>query len=102
MLYALGGNEGNGRLLASTVGFNSLMTAITNQLATRDPKEAEEMLQMLKNLKNRIEGDDPKSLSLQKVYEKWAARKEAGETLELAEVIGEGKHRGFELKYSSC
>lgn len=86
LLYSLGCNEGNGKLISSTVGFDSLMTSIQATVAKAEPHEAEEMHKILDSFKYMVEQDNPQALTLKQVYERWNARKVAGDTLEITEV----------------
>lgn len=87
LLYSLGCNEGNGKLLSTTVGFDSLMTAIEMSCSKFDPKEADDMQKLLSSFKYMVEQDNPQALTLKQVYERWNARKTAGDTLEISESV---------------
>lgn len=85
-MASLGTHEGNGRLLSSTVGFVNFMAAIEAAVGNAELQEQQQIKTEIENLRNLIERDDPKALTLQQVYERWNARKEAGESVELSEV----------------
>lgn len=62
------------------------MTGIVAAAASLNPAEKEEMSGLVQNINKKVESDDPKALSLVKIYEKWKARRESGESLEIAQV----------------
>lgn len=86
LLYSLACNEGNGKLIASTVGFDQLMTAIDASSSQFPLEEADEMKKLAASFKYMVEQDNPQALTLKQVYERWTARKTAGDTLEITEV----------------
>lgn len=101
LLYSLGCNEGNGKIIASAAGYKEFQTEIAAECAAYTPEDAEGIKTLLDSVKVVVEQVSPKAQTLQEVYDKWEQHKLAGETLEIAESAAVMQQFDFVCEYTA-